>query len=55
MAISNCICKTCNHSLVCGIYEKKIAVFSEEVKTPIGVDIKIEKCINYSPTGEEQE
>lgn len=47
MAIHNCMCEKCDHSTVCSIYKSKISVFSDDVKTPLGVDILIEKCDNY--------
>lgn len=47
MAISNNMCEKCDHSLVCEICNKKISVFSEKAKNPLGVDITIDSCQNY--------
>lgn len=52
MAILNDICSVCEHLLVCKINDK-LAVFSDDAKKDLGVDIKIEKCISYQPTEEE--
>lgn len=52
MAINNFLCRTCNHSLVCEMCDKKISVFSQEAKKQLGIDITINKCLNYDSTGE---
>jgi hypothetical protein len=45
--INNNICMNCDHSLVCEIAKKKLFLFSEDNKTQLGVDIKIESCTNF--------
>lgn len=45
--INNNICKTCDHMLVCENYSKKISIFDEEAKKQLGIDITIDKCINF--------
>lgn len=45
--INNNICENCDHGMVCEISKKKLSVFSEEAKQNLGVDITIDKCINY--------
>ena len=47
MAINNNICMDCDHSLVCEIASKKLFVFSEDAKKPLGVDITIDSCDNF--------
>lgn len=55
--INNCICESCDHSIVCETYSKKILVFSEEAKKQLGVDLTLNKCTNFATireTGEEE-
>lgn len=47
MALTKCICDSCDHSLVCEIYKKKIFIFSDDVKTPLGVDLSVDSCQNF--------
>jgi hypothetical protein len=51
--IKNYQCKVCNHSQVCDMYEKKISIFSIDAKKQLGIDITMDKCLNFDPTGEE--
>lgn len=44
--IENYICKSCNHYMVCE-KTKAILKFDEDTKKPLGVDIKIENCIDF--------
>lgn len=53
--INNYKCEHCDKSAVCKIADI-IAKFSEEAKNPLGVDITIERCLNYqSEDGEDEE
>lgn len=52
MAINNCICENCDHSIVCEIYKKRISVFSDEARNPLGVDIRLENCTHYTEVEE---
>lgn len=45
--INNNICENCDHSLVCEIGKKKLFVFHEDAKQPLGVDITIDSCTNF--------
>lgn len=45
--INNNICENCDHSLVCEISKKKLFVFSDDAKQPLGVDITINNCTNF--------
>lgn len=44
--INNNICLNCDKSLVCKIADK-LAVFSEDAKKDLGVDITINSCKEY--------
>jgi hypothetical protein len=46
--INNHKCLNCDKAAVCKI-EDIIAKFSEEAKNPLGVDITMDKCLNYQP------
>lgn len=44
--IRNYMCEHCDKAAVCKIADI-IAKFSEDTRTPLGVDIAIERCVNY--------
>lgn len=54
--INNCICNDCDHSQVCENYLKKILVFDESAKKDLGIELTLNKCVNFATireTGEE--
>lgn len=51
MAIKNYICKSCDHYTVCKLSDT-IEKFSSEQKKPMGVDIQLLNCNQYSGDGE---
>jgi len=44
--INNNICETCDKVAVCKIYDL-LYKFSDEAKKPLGVNITIDRCLNY--------
>lgn len=49
--VKDFLCESCNHYFVCKI-SNNIEKFSDEVKNPLGVDIKMISCKEYDGTGE---
>lgn len=47
MAIFNNYCDKCIHEGICKIQDK-LYVFHEEAKKPLGVDVTVEVCSNFS-------
>lgn len=52
--INNYKCEHCDKAAVCKIADI-IAKFSEDAKKPMGVDITMERCINYEPDDPEED
>lgn len=52
MAITNYICEQCDHYTVCGDRKKAIDKFSDEAKTPLGINITLDRCSNYKEVEE---
>ena len=52
--INNHKCLNCDKAAVCKIADI-IAKFSEEVKNPLGVDITMDKCLNYWPDEDDED
>lgn len=52
--IRNWKCEHCSKESVCKIADI-IAKFSEDAKKPLGVDIEMERCINYEPDDPDEE
>lgn len=44
--IKNHLCENCDKAAVCKIADI-IAKFSDEAKNPLGVDITMDRCLNY--------
>lgn len=44
--IENYLCEACDKNAVCKIMDI-LSKFDIETKKPLGVDIKIKKCLNY--------
>lgn len=53
MAISNFKCESCDKVAVCKVYDTLIK-FDESQKKQLGVDITIDKCLNFSPDSDEE-
>ena len=52
--INNFMCSNCDKVAVCKVYDT-LAKFDVEAKKPLGVDITMNKCINYSADSEEKD
>ena len=52
--VSNYLCKKCGHSEVCKIVDN-LAKFDIDAKKQLGVNITMNKCINYSSDSEEKD
>lgn len=46
--VDNYICENCDKAAVCKIVTI-LDKFSDDAKTPLGVDISIEACANFNP------
>ena len=47
MAIANNMCVNCEKLFVCKIADK-LAVFAEDAKKPLGVNITVDECREYA-------
>lgn len=50
--VNNFMCENCDKAAVCKIINI-LEKFSDDAKSPLGVDITIESCENYNPDNEE--